>query len=298
MKRTIIIFGNCQAHVFTLCLNSIPLFQEKYEILWEGNVDYPNWGLKKGLSQAQIENCVCLMEQRGRKDIEFPHKEMLPSDCVLIRFPYMKLVCLWPLVSHDDPRNKPEPPVYRDGRFPYGDRIIIDWIKKGIPKRKIFDDYMNLRIKDHVDLDQLYEEDLKRIREVDNKCDIRIYKLIKEQFRVNKIFGSYSHPTDETLKIFLMEMLEKSGLLYRQMKNDVNSKNEKQNLSQSIIDGIDSYFKQPKFDAVQLPIHPQICTHFGLTWANSKTRFPYYDYGQLTFEEYIHNYIFFEGPEI
>jgi len=139
MKKTIIIFGNCQGKVIAQCLSSIPLLNHQYDVIWERNVDLPGWPPKKELSGAQIENCTYLFEQLGRKTIEFPHKDKLPTDCMTIRYPYLKLQCLWPL-NTPDPRDKPE----RGGRIPYGDKIIIEQLQKNIPKDNIFNDYMNL----------------------------------------------------------------------------------------------------------------------------------------------------------
>ena len=131
MKKTIIIFGNCQAQMIEACLNSILFFRERFELFWEHNVDNSQWQARKELLQSQIENCAYLFEQLGRKDTEFPYKDKLPSECVITRYPYLKMQCLWPLVAAD-PRNKPEPPRFSAGRFPYGDRIVIDRIQKNI----------------------------------------------------------------------------------------------------------------------------------------------------------------------
>jgi tetratricopeptide (TPR) repeat protein len=297
MKKTIIIFGNCQAQLIVACLDKIPFFREWFEVIWERNVDNPTWPARKELLQSQIKNCAYLFEQLGRKDTEFPHKDSLPSECVLIRYPYLKLQCLWPLVG-SDPRNKPEPPRYGAGRFPSGDRIIIDWLEKNSPREKVLDEYMNLTLSEYVDLDQLHHSDLQRIREVDDKCDIKVYNLIEEQFRTKKLFSSFSHPTDEIFKGFLLEMLEKSGLTDGNRINNKIPGIEGHNLTHSIVIGVDTFFKRAKFDAVQVPIHPQVCQHFNLTWANGETRYQYYDYGHLTFKEYMRIYANYEGPEI
>jgi len=279
------------------CLDSIPFFQDQFEIIWEQNVENPAWPTRKELLQSQIENCAYLFEQLGRKEAEFPHKDKLPSECVVTRYPYLKLQCLWPLVA-GDPRNKPEPPRYGAGRFPYGDRIVIDRIQNNIPNENIFNDYMNLNIKDHVDLDKIYEDDMQRIRKVDDKCDIKVYNLIKEQFRHRKLFSTFAHPTDNLTKLLLLEILEKSGLIDSNWRNKEIRETENHNLADSIVVRVDAFFKHAKFDAVQVPIHPQVCEHFNLTWANGETRYQYYDYGDLTFKEYMRIYTNYEGPEI
>jgi Flp pilus assembly protein TadD len=157
---------------------------------------------------------------------------------------------------------------------------------------------MSLNISDHVDMDQLYQSDLQRIREVDDKCDIKVYNLIEEHYRTKKLFSSFSHPTDDTLKVFLLEILEKSGLINSNWRNKEIRETENLNLSDSIVVGVDAFFKHAIFDAVQVPIHPQVCEHFNLTWADGETRYQYYDYGDLTFKEYMRIYTNYEGPEV
>jgi tetratricopeptide (TPR) repeat protein len=297
MKKTIIIFGNCQAQMIARCLDSIPFFHDKYEVIWEQNKDIPSAPPHKELLQSQIKNCAYLLEQLGRKTIEFAYKDLLPSDCVIVQFPYLKLLCLWPLLDGNDPRNKPEPPKYYSGRFPYGDKIVTDKIKKKYPPDEIFDEYMRVNIKDYVDLDQLYQQDMQRIREVDDKCDIKVYNLISDNFKNKKNFSSFCHPTDKTFKLVLFEILVKTGFLNTGLNDKHTIKDKATDFSKIIVDGIEKFFNQTIFDGVQAPIHPQICEHFGLTWADSKTRYQYYDYGQLTFWEYMKLYIDYVEPD-
>ena len=289
MKRTIIVYGNCQAAQLEQCLKTIPLLHNEYEIIWERNFDHPCLPLKRELLQSQIENCAYFIEQVGLKDIQLPYKELLRPDCVQIRFPYLKLHCLWPLYDpiHDnDFRIKPEPPKFDFGRFPYGDRIVIDMIRQNIPRETIFDEYMKINVTNYVDLDLLYRSDFQHILQVDDKCDIKVYKLIKEGFRIKRHFYSFAHPVSTTLKIILTEILNKSGLI---------DKNRKDTERQSIRHSIDRFFAKVRhYDTIQVPIHPQVSKYFGLTWANNNTRYMYYDYGYLNFSEYMNYYISYD----
>lgn len=296
MKKPIIFFGNCQAQVMTDCLGTIPFFREHFELIWEHNVHNPNWPARKELLPSQIESCAYLFEQLGRKETVFPHKDDLPSECVIVRYPYLKLQCLWPLLA-EDPRNKPEPPKYSAGRFPYGDRLVIDRVEKNIPKAQIFDEYMNINIKDHVNLVKVYEADMQRIREVDRKCDIKVFSLIDKQFRDKKLFNTFAHPTDSFAQFLLLEMLSTSGLIQQNCQDNDKSNINNHNNSSSIIAGIKSFFNQVRFDAMQVPIHPTVCEQFDLKWAGSDTRYLYYNYGHLTFKEYLEIYINYEGSE-
>jgi Flp pilus assembly protein TadD len=120
--------------------------------------------------------------------------------------------------------------------------------------------------------------------EVDNKCDVQVYDLISE-FRVKNLFNTLNHPADNTIKLFLLKILEKARLIDRE--NDF----------QSIISDVEIFFSKSRLDAVRVPIHPQVCEHFGLTWANSESRYPYYEHGELSFREYMHFYINYVPPE-
>jgi tetratricopeptide (TPR) repeat protein len=298
MKETIIIFGNCQAQVMANCLNSISLLSNQYEIIWERNVDLPGWPPKEELPQSKIENCAYLFEQIGRKLIEFPQKDKLPSDCVIVRYPYLKLECLWPLLALNDPRNKVELPKYGAGRFPYGDKLVIGKIKNNVPKEVIFNEYMQMNIKDHVDLDQRYGEDLQRITLVDEMCDVKVFNFIAEQVIDRRLFHTFCHPTSETMKFLLLEILKMAGLIEKNLSVKEIQSNEEGNRSHALAGGVAKYFEQPILAGVQVPIHPQVCEHFNLSWADTETRYQYFDYGALTFKEYMHIYIDYEEPEI
>jgi hypothetical protein len=167
----------------------------------------------------------------------------------------MKFQCLWPFDAID-PRNKPEPPHYEHGRFPLGDRIVIDMIQKNVPRETIFREYMEMNIADHVDLDALLDADLKRMREVDSKCDIKVYHMIAEEFRIKKLFYLFYHPIPSCIKRILLEILDRCGL------TDLNPRGKyhtEQMHTQSIIDGIENYFgSKTIYDNIQKPIHPAV----------------------------------------
>src|SRR5262249_27208246 len=46
-----------------------------------------------------------------------------------------------------------------------------------------------------------------------------------------------------------------------------------------------------------LPIHPKIIEHFGLRFATAETRYPYYEEGAFTFNEYVLRYMKHEWNE-
>jgi tetratricopeptide (TPR) repeat protein len=298
MKKSIIIYGNCQAQLYVDCLNNIPFFSDKFEVIWEPNADLAYWPARKELSELPIENCVFLMEQLGRKPNEFPHKELLPPDCVVTRFPYLKLNCLWPLLSHDPRNNPPTPPKFPAGRFPCGDKIVLSMLKNNIPNEDIFDEYMKTDITEHVDLSEVYQADLSRIKEVDDKCDIKVYDLIIAQFRSTRLFNSFSHPSKNIFKLLLLEILEKAGLIDKDLKDKGSNASESQTLNETIIDSVDKFFNVHNFDHEQVPVHPQVAKYFNLTWANSETRYLYFDFGYLTFSEYMQIYIDYAEPRL
>jgi hypothetical protein len=145
-KKIIIVYGNCQAQMLAECLTSISFLHNEFEVIWERNFEDPSLPQKKELSRLQLENCAYLFEQVGNKDKVFPNIEWLPSHCMQIRFPYLKIESLWPLMDLCDPRNKPEPPKYDFGRFPQGDKFVTDMIKKNIPRETIFEEYKKINI--------------------------------------------------------------------------------------------------------------------------------------------------------
>ena len=48
------------------------------------------------------------------------------------------------------------------------------------------------------------------------------------------------------------------------------------------------------FPATEAPLHPSIIAHFGLTYADSQTRYRYFSEGSFTFAEYVLRYMRYE----
>lgn len=274
-------------------LLKIPFFNRQYDVIWDRNFEHVALPPQKMLSQSQLENCAFLIEQIGNTDKSFAQKQMLPADCMQIKFPYLKFESLWPSIDYRDPRNKPEPPKYPFGRFPQGDKLVTDMIRKNIPRHIIFEEYKKINILEHVDITIFHQSEMTKIRTIDDKCDIKIYNYISDNFRNERLFYMFAHPVPKALKKILLDILGLAGFLDNGKRNKVgtNDANEK-----SLRTAVETCFNIPaNYSNIQVPIHPQICKYFNLSWAHAKSKYHYYDFGELTFWEYMKLYVNFDS---
>ena len=122
MKPTLLVYGNCQADAASVILSADPVVNEAYEILCLRSFDDPVAG-RGSLQPQEVARCAVLFEQYDPKP--FPHRDLLPKSAVHVRFPAVDFNLLWPF-NAVNPYNDVGSPDYPWGRFPYGDRIIID----------------------------------------------------------------------------------------------------------------------------------------------------------------------------
>src|SRR5665213_1039641 len=137
MLKTLIVYGNCQAEAISTIFRKDPVTEECFRVLYLRSFDHPSDG-RDELRPEDVRDCGVLWEQHDPRP--FPHRDALPADCLTVKFPALDFNLLWPF-NCPNPCDEPEPPVFPFGRFPYGDRIIIESIGKGMAPKKILNYY-------------------------------------------------------------------------------------------------------------------------------------------------------------
>lgn len=199
----------------------------------------------------------------------------MPETCDIISFPVVRLYSLWPLYRVD-PRNKPEgKPEFPFGKYPYGDKKVINMMKKGLSYSEVFDKYMQLNIKDLVDLDKFHSESLLNGKELEKKCDLKIFDFIEENFSKKRLLFTVNHPTPDLI-LYQVEQILLS------VTGATIPESEKIRVR-----------RNPPLDFMQVPVHPQIIDHFELEWISKDYKYKYGQKDFVTFEEYYWNYINF-----
>ncbi|MDG3442653.1 WcbI family polysaccharide biosynthesis putative acetyltransferase [Nitrospirillum amazonense] len=277
MKPTLIVYGNCQAGVFFYALKAFPEVTEQWDLVTMRNFVHPVDGHDK-LPADEVTRCGVLLEQGSpsKNNINaFPYQDQLPSTCRSIRFPPLDTNLLWPF-NFVDPRNKPEPPEHPFGRYPYGDRIVVELMREGLSGDEIWQAYQARSVERMPNFERLVELEISRLNERDTNCDIPMRSFLEENFWSKRLYLTPNHPTWILL-----------GTLFAKL------------VAAILMDGRDyteralNHFEawQP-WAAETLPIHPVVAERLNLKWfsPNEKTQYKGHHY---TFDEYMKNYISF-----
>jgi len=153
-----------------------------------------------------------------------------------------------------NPYDHPEPPEHPFGRFPYGDRIIIDAIDKGLGVEEILEYYFTRWNEFGVDLTRFYSLETARILARDKRCDVKMADYVTSSWREQRLFWTSNHPTCELLRELIHRLLAVVG--------------DAEPLGELDLDATISYRFAPEgpLGVISVPIHPAIVKHFGLEW--------------------------------
>ncbi|MFZ5645032.1 MAG: WcbI family polysaccharide biosynthesis putative acetyltransferase [Bacillota bacterium] len=275
MKKCMV-FGNCQISLITRYLLLSKTFSSYYQI-----IDVPPVFLcdQKGLNRDDVKKCNLFIYQKigdafGKNLSTDYLLNCLPDTCQTISFTNTYFTGYHPEYVHNevhrpDPRYNPLP----NGKFPYGDKNIINLLKEGKSKNEIaeilWDDnfYSYEEVKANLDmtLDDLNkrEEDL----------DVKAADFIRKNYRENRLFYTINHPTYLVTRHVAMGILRKMGLPEWEIS--------------AIVD-------DPFKGHLHVPYYPSVIKHLQLSFIDKNHRYSlYYDLDKtlVTFKEYIYKYV-------
>lgn len=276
-KPSILVYGNCQASAVSQTLTKLPGLSETYEVRYLPSFIHPVEGAAQ-VRQDWLDRCHIFIEQKGAWS-EFSRKAELPRGVTLLRFPTVSMNSLWPLQAND-PRNIPEPPHYPFGRYPYGDRLVLELLEKGYVGEGLLREYLARDVGQMLDMDRLFELECGRLRQADSVCDIQMVDFILANFRTHRLFWTYNHPTAVMLKNLSNKILSALS----QILGGMNAVMLRQWLDVCYRDW------EPAGE-ISVAVHPQVIRHFQLKWADDETRYWHYLSPRMGFEEYMLRYI-------
>ncbi len=239
-NRSLIVAGNCQSNFLCRALQESPELSEDYDIIYFRNFRKNNQG---ELKAKDVARCAILLEQIAHKAPELPHQQDVPGDCRIVRFPILWGSSLWPTMI-DDPRSTPEPD-YPGGRFPYGDRLILEFLNEGLTPEQAVDRFFASPLDQLYDLPRFHEINLKKAEFLDERAEVPLARDVFDRFVDTKMFETRNHPSVPLLFELRQKIFEAIGV------------------------------EPPKSDLVeasggmghiQVPVHPSVASHFGLKW--------------------------------
>ncbi|MBL9207581.1 MAG: hypothetical protein JNN01_21040 [Opitutaceae bacterium] len=268
-KPRILVYGNCQGGWLAGALRQKPEISAEYEIIYLS--DYGGGPPPEHpVHQPGFYGTLAVVIWQTAAACKPPaFLSSLPARCRQIRYPTLWMKLLWPTYAVD-PRNLPEKD-FPWGRYPYGDRLVMRLLDEGVPLSDLFKRYVETDLNSIVNLDRFSKMALAELQFNDQQSDIAVAPFIESHFRTRKLFGTVNHPTYLMLRVIYQGVV--AALVQR--------------------GGTGEAFSPPSqvalLGAEETPLHPQIISHFKLTWATPGMRWLYRS-SLMTLEEYLPAY--------
>ena len=250
-SRTLVVYGNCQAEAVAAMLSAYAPIGDRYRVQYLRSFEHPVEGWAQ-LSPEDISGCAVLLEQHDPR--AFPYHDALPDETVRLKFPAVDLNVLWPF-NRVNPYNTPETAEFPFGRFPYGDRMIVDALERGVAAPEILTTYLTAWKEYNLDLDRLLALEDARLRARDANCDVKLGAYVLASFRTTRLFWTVNHPTMELLLEVVAQLLNAAFPQSPRLSRAVLGRELTR-----------VFGNRGPLGAISVPVHPIVAEQFGLTW--------------------------------
>jgi Flp pilus assembly protein TadD len=236
-------------------------------------------GLDESTLRARLVDAdvVIVQERDFKRDIVIDGRGAL-----VFRFPMIVAGFLWPFANEPHVHNVAERPI-SDGPYPsqMSDSFLNRLIVRNVSPEDALEQYLALDIAKVAHLDRLMEIYLDKQRQRDLATGYAIATEIENRFRTERLFLTAEHPDG-----FLF------GIMARQLF-------DRMSIPETVVTQAVSGLSRSPFPPTELPVHPGVVSHFGLTFISPDARYRYLDEGFFTFEEYVLRYMRYENnPEL
>jgi len=265
-KKTIAVYGDSQAEAVSLVLSGLPAVSAEFEIAY-----FSGSAANSVAPQLQEGSIVC-EQQPGESSLV---RAKAPQNIRRVRFPRLAFNLLWPF-NCINPFNKPEPPLYPFGRFPYGDSFIVSCINRGVSADTILDYYSAAEWPPTwPNLDKLFQVESARLSAQDGRNNVKIGSFALKYFRKRRLFWAANGPANKLL----------AELVYRLLHAMLGAE---QPIGRAQIEDVLFHFgPRDLLGAMSVPVHPLVARHFGLEWYAAGDLYAYFGERELTYEQYF-----------
>ncbi len=276
-KRTIIIYGNCQAEAIAVIFGLNQAIAENYVVHYVPSYENVRF---EGMTISRDDVAVCDLLCEQHDPVLFPQRDALPQSCVTVRFPSVDFNALWPF-NATNPYN-PVEPSFPFGRFPYSDRIVLSQIETGKSAAEILDYYLTQWDKYKIDLDRLLKIEKARIFARDAKCDVAIGEHLFNVYAIERPLWTINHPSQSMLKELVRRIIAVASVQIPGMMDvDIGETVDKNFVLSS----------RGPLGVVSVPIHPMVAEYFTLSWYDPNERFYLFDGTDYSYEAYFQELI-------
>jgi hypothetical protein len=278
MLRTVLVYGNCQAGVYADLLTK--MIGSDWNVVYLRNFDHPT-EQQMSITPEVLESCTLVLEQveAGQSMPELIRRGVRATT-LHVRFPPLDLNLLWPF-NFNDPRNVSEPPEFPFGRFPYGDRIVVELLREGLTGEPLWTEYQSRSVAKLPDLRRLKMHEERRLTVRDERSDVKIASIIMSELTRKKLFWTINHPTGWLLGRVFGEILALAEPQWS-LGGDVREK------ADQVFNGFEPFGHQ------DVPIHPEVARQLDLQWWSPDYAYRYLDGSLMTFEPAMLRYIDFK----
>ncbi|WP_428483368.1 WcbI family polysaccharide biosynthesis putative acetyltransferase [Rhodopila sp.] len=270
-RRRIVLIGNCQIDAMAKLYRQFVAARtgDTLEVI-------PSYQDLTPAGQLAIEQADVVVEQlldlRPRADTTD-----LGGGRPRLLVPMVTAAFLWPFAGQQHPRNTP-PSFMTTG--PYGgeagDSYLNRMIAANVPAEQAVETYASLDVRTRVNLDRLYELVMDRQRSRDETTGYQIAGVIERYFRQEQTFLSPYHPNVRIAVTLAAQFFEQLGA-------------ERDDIERMRIGT-----RATPFPKDELPIHPGVGRHFGLSFASADQKYRFMNEGSFTFREYALRYMRYE----
>ena len=268
-RPALLFYGNCQAAHMRQILEGVPSLARHFDLCSIDFLGDPLTGERAKPPSSLLARCERLYYNAGETSFPLPDYVLkLIAAGRALRFPVISGNPMWP--QHvKDVRTEPGFPW---GRFPYGDRILLDLADAGLDEDAILEQYSRLDLAGVYDLDRRIELWKVMVAEWDAGCDVKLSEFVWENWRRTRLFWTIYHPTNELVGYLL------KALLARTFGDDV----PEQELIASL--------RTNELDESMTPIHPSVARHLRLEWFSAGQLYNSSE-GPWTWEQWVRAYV-------
>ena len=201
--------------------------------------------------------------------------------------PHISGEFLWPFTGRERIDN-PRGPGIENGVWPgeIGDAFLDRQLQADATPEAALAAYLAIDPALDMHLDRRYELALNGLRSREAGTQYRAADLIEAHFRTEPLFRSPNHPGLRLSRHMALTLL-------RELE-----------VPEAALSRATTYLTAPIFPITEMPVHPAIARHFGLTWATPDRQYQFYQEGAVTFEAFVlqymrgdHNAALFAGTE-
>jgi hypothetical protein len=266
MKK-LVLSQTCQGNALQELLLLSKSFRAEYTCLFVPNYEIVDGKAVAASSQeleAQLEDCDTLIyHDVGQYDFE-RLLERLPSGALAIKIPYVTSAIYWPTYDFFHPC----------WLVPHGVTALIPWpctvlnalITTERDKQRAMRRYLDMDLTTQVDFEANFASQIVYLRKAEAGTIFRVADLVEEQYASTQLFYLINHPS---APIFLHIANSILGYLGFPPLNVHN---------------------YDPFCMHQIPIHPSVAAHYGLTWCPPERKYFMID-REMKFDEYVCLYI-------